>query len=95
MPHYPEFADRCSPQYGRLSFSLYFMTNTPVFFRPSFPRLHILSQSHGRSDPVYSTITNPTDRFLVDLYPPPSLSHLSDLGCVGAQRIMFLGRFLV
>ena len=26
---------------------------------------------------------------------PPSPNHSPDLGCVGAQRIMFLGRFLV
>ena len=27
--------------------------------------------------------------------PPPSFSHSPDLGCVGAQRILFVGRFLV
>ena len=27
MPHYPEFTDRYSPQYGMLSFSFHVMTN--------------------------------------------------------------------
>ena len=31
-PHYPEFTDRYSPQYGRLSFSLHYMINTPFYF---------------------------------------------------------------
>ena len=45
-------------------------------------------QSHVRHHPL------PTERILVALS-PPSLSHSPDLGCVGAQRIMFLGRILV
>ena len=43
-PHYPEFTDRYSTQYGRLSFSLHFMIHTA--FLLSFPHFHILSQSH-------------------------------------------------
>ena len=31
-PHYPEFTDRYSTQYGRLSFSLHFMIHTPFYF---------------------------------------------------------------
>ena len=34
-PLYPEFNDRYSPQYGKLSFSLNFMTNTLFFEVPS------------------------------------------------------------
>ena len=92
MPHYPEFTDRYSPQYGKLSFSLRFTIHTA--FLLSFAHFHILSQSQGRSRPMHATIPDPTDRLLMSL-PPPSLSHSPDLGCVGAQRIMFLGRFLV
>ena len=44
--------------------------------------------------PMDITIPDPTVRILV-APPPPSISHSSDLGCVGGQRIMFLGRFLV
>ena len=58
-PHYPEFTDRYSPQYGRLPFSLHFMTNTP-FFRPSIPHSHLLSQSHGWSNPMDATIPDST-----------------------------------
>ena len=50
--HYPEFTDRYSPQYGKLSFSLYFMTHT--FFRLSFLHFHLDSQSRDWSSPVYA-----------------------------------------
>ena len=46
------------------------------------------------SRPMHATIPDRTDKILVSL-PPPSLSHSPNLGCVGAQRIIFLGRFLV
>ena len=37
VPNYPEFTERYSPQYGRLSFSLNFMIHTPFqFFSPTF-----------------------------------------------------------
>ena len=42
----------------------------------------------------YATIPDPTDKILVTLL-PPSHSHSPDFGSVGAQRLMFLGRFLV
>ena len=90
-PHYPEFTDRYSPQYGRLSFSLHFMIHTPFYF-PS--PTSTSSQPQGCPRPMHTTIPDPTDRFSMGLL-PPSLSHSPDLGCVGAQRIMFLGRFLV
>ena len=41
-----------------------------------------------------TTIPDPTVRILVAPLPRP-LSHLPDLTCVGARRIMFLGRILV
>ena len=91
-PHYPEFTDRYSPQYGRLSFSLHFVIHTA--FLPSFPHFHILSQSQGCSRPMHATIPDPTDKMLVSL-PPTSFSHSPDSDGVRAQRIMFLGRFLV
>ena len=40
------------------------------------------------------TILDPTDKISVDS-PPLSLSHSLDLSCVGAQSIMFLGRFVL
>ena len=88
--HYPEFTDRYSPQTGMLSFSLYFMNNT--LFLTFFPPLP--SQLHGWFSLVDATIPDPVDRILVGL-PPPSLIHSPNLGCVGAQRKIFLGRFLV
>ena len=42
----------------------------------------------------YATIPDPTNKILVTLI-PPSHSHSPDFGSVGAQRLMFLGRFLV
>ena len=35
MPHYPEFTDRYSPQYGRLSFSLNFMIHAAFLSSPT------------------------------------------------------------
>ena len=91
-PRCLEIADRCSPQYGGLSFLLRFVIHTG--FLSSFPHFHILSQSQGWSRPVHTAIPDPTDRVLMGL-PPPSLSRSLDLGCVGARRMMFLARFLV
>lgn len=91
-PHFPAFSDRYSPRYGRLSFSLYFIT--PTFFWLSFPHFHLVSQLHSWSNSMHATIPDLTDITLVVLssfFP----SHSSDLGYVGAQRVMFLGRFLV
>ena len=94
MPHYPEFTDRYSPQYSMLSFSFHFMTNTFLQL-PSPPLFHCTSfLNHTASLILDTTIPDPTDKTLI-APPPPSLSHLPDLGCVGAQRIMFLSRFLV
>ena len=92
--HYPEFTDTYSTQYGRLSFSLHFMTNNlfstwPPPLPPPFSITRPV-QSRRRHPPP----PDPADRILVAL-PPPSLSQSTDLGCVGAQRIMFPGRFLV
>ena len=93
--HYPVFTDRYSPEYGIL---MHFMINTFFFnIPPPFPsplRFHFVSQSYSRSNPVHTTIADPSDKVLV----VPLLSSLSnspDLGCVGAQRIMFQGRFLI
>ena len=41
----------------------------------------------------YATIPDFTEKNLMALF-PPSHSHSPDLGCVGAQRIKFLDRFL-
>ena len=90
--HYPESTDMYSPQYGRLSFSLHFMIH--IAFLLSFSHFCILPESQGHARPVHATIPGPTDRFSVNPF-PPSLSHSPNLGCVRAQRIMFLGRFLV
>ena len=67
--HYPEFTDTYSPQYGRISFSLHFMTNI-LFSWPSFANFHILAPWHGQPNSVYITIPDPTHR--IGLY-----SHLS------------------
>ena len=91
-PHYPEFTDRYSPQNDRLLFPLQFMTNG--FFQLSSPHFYLVSQSHGQSNLVYSTIPDPNDKILLS-QTPSFFSHSPDLGCVGAQRIMFLGRILV
>ena len=94
--HYPVFTDRYSPQYGILMLLLHFMINTfffnipPLFASPL--RFHFVSQSYSRSNPVHTTIADPSDKVLV-VPLLSSLSHSPDLGCVGAQRIMFLGRF--
>ena len=92
MPHYPEITDKYSLQYGRLSFSLHFMIHTAFLFL--LLHFHILSQSQGQSRSMHTTMPRLTDKILVSL-PPPSLSHSTDLGCVRAERIMFLGRLLV
>ena len=89
-PHSPEFTDRYSAQYGRLSFSLHFVIHTAFLF--SFPCFHILFQ--GLSRPTHATIPDPTDIIFVSL-PPPSLSHSLDLGFFEAQGIMLMGRFIV
>ena len=43
---------------------------------------------------MHAIVPDPSDKFLV-IPTASSLSHSPDLGCVGAQRIMFLGGFLV
>ena len=92
IPHYLEFTNRHSTRSGTLSFSLHFMIHSAFLIFLLHSR--ILSQSHDRSRSMHATISEPTDRILVSL-PQPFLSHSSDLDCVRAQRVMFLGRFLV
>ena len=98
-PHYLVFTDRHSQQYGMLTFLLHFMTNT--FFLKflalsSPPSASTLFLNHTVS-PIPCTppsLTPFTENNFSDPTPSPP-SHSPDLGCVGAQRIMFLGRFLV
>ena len=82
-----------------LTFLLHFMTNT--FLSTFLP----LSPPHSAStlflihtaSPIPCTppsLNSLTKKTLV-IPPPSSPSHSPDLGCVGAQRIMLLGRFLV
>ena len=91
-PHYPEFTERYSPQNGRLSFLLHFMIHTPfllfTFLPPiAHPFLILrLPQTHTQHWLHWQFSVTP---------PPPFLSHSPDLGCVGAQRMMFLRKFLV
>ena len=49
MLSYPEFTDRYSLWYGRLSFSLHFMTNT-LFFNLAFPTS--MSLLHYMAGPI-------------------------------------------
>ena len=90
-PHDPKFTDRYSQHYGMLSFSLLFITHT--FFQLSLHHFHLVSQSNSQSNPMSANIPDPTDKIL-GAPPPPSPSHSPELGCAGAQRIMFLGRLL-
>ena len=50
--------------------------------------------SYSRSSPMSATIPDPFDILLM-ISPPYFLIHSPDLGSVRAQRIIFLGRFLV
>ena len=89
IPHYPEFTDRYFPQYGRLLFSLHFMANTPFFDLPSpTPTSFLIIR------PVQFRACHHLWRDWQNFSGPIPLSHSTDLGCVGAQRIMFLGRFV-
>ena len=90
MTHYTEFTDRHSLEYGRLSFSLYFMTNICFELPPPTPTWFL----NDWSNPICVNIPNPCGKILVALL-SFSLSHSPDLGCVGAQRIMFPDIFLV
>ena len=92
MTHYTEFTDRYSLEYGRLSFSLHFMTN--ICFELLPPQLLPGFSINNWSNPICVNIPNPCGKILVALL-PFSLSHSPDLGCVGAQRIMYPGTFLV
>ena len=95
-PHYPVFTDRYSPQYGMLMFLLHFMTNT--FFSTFLPLSPpLLPPRYWIIQPVQSRARyHPWLLTQISVIPPSSsLSHSPDLGCVRAQRIMFLGRFLV
>ena len=78
-PHYPEFTDRYCPQYGRLSFSLHFTTNTLFFDLPS-----PTSKSFLNTWPAQSCVRHhpwPHWQNHSGPIPPPSLSHSLDLGC--------------
>ena len=97
-PHYPVFTDRYSPQYGMLTFLLHFMTNTffSIFSPPlsPTPSASTLCLNHTAGlIPCTLPSLNPHKNFSDPT--PSSLSHSTDLGCVGAQTIIFLGRFLV
>ena len=95
--HYPISTDRNSPQYVMLTFLLHFMSNSFFDILPSFCsplHFHLVSRSYSWPSPIHTTISDHFDIILV-IPPPSSLSHSPDLGCVGAQRIIFLGRFLV
>ena len=74
-----------------LSFSLLFITHT--FSQLSLHHFHLVSQSNSQSNHMSATIPDPTNKVLGAPL-PPSPSHSPELGCAGAQRIMFLGRFL-
>ena len=64
-PHYPEFTDRHSPQYGKLSFSLHFMTCDTFFDFPSNTSTSFLNHM---ASPIPGTPPSPT--------PLTPLSHL-------------------
>ena len=73
--------------------------NQHIFFdiSHSFPsplHLHLVPQSYSRSNLVHANIPGPFDIILV-IPLPSSLNHSPDLGCVGAQKIIFLGRLFV
>ena len=96
-PHYLVLTDRHSPQYGMLTFLLHFMTNIfdipPPFHSPSASTLFL----YHIASPIPCTPPSLTPLKKIILVIPPSScpSHSPDLGCVRAQRTMFLGRFLV
>ena len=98
-PQYLVFTDRHSQQYCMLTFLLHFMTNT--FFSTflplsSPPSASILFLNHTASPiPCTPPFLTPLTKNNFSDPIPISPSHSSGLGCVGAQRIMFLGRFLV
>ena len=98
-PHYLVFTDRHSQQYGMLTFLLHFMTNTffstflPLSSPPSASTLFL---NHKASlVPCTPPSLTPLTKNNFSDPTPISPSHSPDLGCVGAKRIMFLGRFLV
>ena len=97
--HYPIFTDRHSLQYGMLTILLHFITNTffltflPLSPPPSASTLFL---NHTASPiPCTPPSLNPLTKKTLVIPPPSSPSHSPDLGCVGAQRIILLGRFLV
>ena len=85
-PHYPVFTDRYSPQYSMLTFLLHVMTNT--FLSTFLP----FSPPPSASTLFLNHTAGPK---ILRIPPPYSLSHSPNLGCVGAQGITFLARFLV
>ena len=96
--HYPIFTDRHSLQYGMLTILLHFITNTffltflPLSPPPSASTLFL---NHTASPiPCTPPSLNPLTKKTLVIPPPSSPSHSPDLGCVGAQRIILLGRFL-
>ena len=84
--HYPVFTDRYSPQYSMLTFLLHVMTNT--FLSTFLP----FSPPPSASTLFLNHTAGPK---ILRIPPPYSLSHSPNLGCVGAQGITFLARFLV
>ena len=98
-PHYLVFTDRHSQQYGMLTFLLHFMTNT--FFLKflalsSPPSASTLFLNHTVSPiPCTPPSLNALTKKMFAVPLPSSPIHSPDLGCVRAQRIILLGRFLV
>ena len=72
MSHYPVFTDRYSPQYGKLTFLLHFVTNFSTFLPlssppPLPPRFLIIqlvqSCAHHHPWPLWQNFSNPTPIF--------------------------------
>ena len=82
MPHYPEFTDRYSAQYGMLLFSLHFMTNTffSTFLLP--PPISPL--------PLRFSITHPVHYLHTCCLVGPGLQGLLDFKCNQKQIERYL-----
>ena len=73
IPHYLLFTDRYSPQYGKLTFLLNFVTNTffstflPLFPPPPLPPSFLIqvvqSRAHHHPWPLWQNFSNPTPIF--------------------------------
>ena len=97
--HYPVFTDTHSLLYGMLTILLHFITNTffltllPLSPPPSASTLFL---NHTVSPiPCTPPSLNALTKKMFAVPLPSSPIHSPDLGCVRAQRIILLGRFLV